>query len=473
MYLSKITIRDIKCFQNIELDFEEYGKPRLWNVIIGENATGKTTLLRSMAIALMGQKAASVLLPRPIGWVRGQSPRGEIEAIISPSFGDFDLTSDPSELPSWSNPISTRYALIEQNQTIDKIYYEGPTIIDRSPKNSRIRLRKIQEEYQYSWFSAGYGSFRRLTEPQSKANEVITFTNRESRFYTLFQTEYTLDEGVQWLMNLDNIRRDPNNPDQTKCEQLLADIEQVLSDQLLPDDTVVESINSQGVFFSTPYQKNIQIFELSDGYRSMISIVIDIIKHLAQAYQDIYTRNRDWLSHVSGVVLVDEIDAHLHPTWQRQIGSWFKRVFPRMQFIVTTHSPFIPQEADTNGLYVLHRSHINGKNSPVSVHVSHDISTVEGWRADQILSTLFETESLYKPESDQRVREYARLKVMSNTGSLSQEQTERLKELQEWADNYLAPPGDTPEEMQEHRELQRRVLELSRLFREERKNDPR
>jgi predicted ATP-dependent endonuclease of OLD family len=473
MYLSKITIRNIKCFQDIELDFEEDGEVRLWNVIIGENATGKTTLLRAIAIALMGQKAASVLLPRPVGWVRRPALQGNIEATIVPGIGDSLEITNLSEPVSHRNPIITRYALIEQNQNIDKTYYEGPTIVDRSPQSIRDQIRQIQEHYRYGWFSAGYGSFRRLAELQSRTSKTITFENRESRFYTLFQTEYTLDEGVQWLMTLDNIRRDPHNPNQGACEQLLEDIERVLNDQLLPDDTVVESVNSQGVFFSTPYQKNIQIFELSDGYRAMISIVIDIIKHLAPDYQDMHTKSRDWLKFVSGVILIDEIDAHLHPTWQRQIGIWLKRVFPRMQFIVTTHSPFIPQEADRYGIYVLQRSRTNGKDSPISVQVSHDIPTVEGWRADQILSTLFETESLYKPETDQRVREYARLKVMSNTGNLSQDQTDRLKELQEWADNYLAPPGDTPKEMQEHRELQRRVLELSRLFREERNNDPR
>jgi hypothetical protein len=46
-------------------------------------------------------------------------------------------------------------------------------------------------------------------------------------------------------------------------------------------------------------------------------------------------------------VLIDEVDAHLHPTWQREIGVWFTRLFPHIQFIVTTHSPLICQAATT------------------------------------------------------------------------------------------------------------------------------
>src|SRR5438132_1106565 len=54
-----------------------------------------------------------------------------------------------------------------------------------------------------------------------------------------------------------------------------------------------------------------------------------------------------------GVVLIDEVDSHLHPEWQRQIGFWLKRHFPKMQFIVTTHSPLICQAADVKGLFHL------------------------------------------------------------------------------------------------------------------------
>jgi len=53
------------------------------------------------------------------------------------------------------------------------------------------------------------------------------------------------------------------------------------------------------------------------------------------------------------VVLIDEIDAHLHPEWQREIGFWLRRHFPNIQFFVTTHSPIICQAADPNGLFVL------------------------------------------------------------------------------------------------------------------------
>jgi len=56
---------------------------------------------------------------------------------------------------------------------------------------------------------------------------------------------------------------------------------------------------------------------------------------------------------VPGVVLIDEVDAHLHPTWQRRVGLWFREHFPKMQFIVTTHSPLVCQAADVGTVWRL------------------------------------------------------------------------------------------------------------------------
>jgi hypothetical protein len=75
----------------------------------------------------------------------------------------------------------------------------------------------------------------------------------------------------------------------------------------------------------------------------------------AYGFHDLYERdgNGRVIISRSGVVLIDEIDAHLHPSWQREIGFWLKRHFPKVQFLVTSHSPIILQAADPNGLFVL------------------------------------------------------------------------------------------------------------------------
>src|SRR5690606_14322326 len=86
-------------------------------------------------------------------------------------------------------------------------------------------------------------------------------------------------------------------------------------------------------------------------------LLIDILRHLIDRYglEGLTGQDSDGKTIIarSGVVLIDEVDAHLHPEWQREIGFWLKRHFPKIQFLVTTHSPIICQAADENGLFVL------------------------------------------------------------------------------------------------------------------------
>jgi len=92
----------------------------------------------------------------------------------------------------------------------------------------------------------------------------------------------------------------------------------------------------------------------------LLALVSDLIHHLLNAYiingLAVHDTNGHLSMNRSGVVLIDEVDAHLHPEWQREIGFWLKRSFPKIQFLVTTHSPIICQAADANGLFVLAES---------------------------------------------------------------------------------------------------------------------
>ena len=85
-------------------------------------------------------------------------------------------------------------------------------------------------------------------------------------------------------------------------------------------------------------------------------MLVDILRHVVSVYGEVglVTRvdGRPVVNH-PGVVLIDEVDSHLHPEWQRQIGSWLKQHFPKIQFIVTTHSAWICQAADPRGLFHL------------------------------------------------------------------------------------------------------------------------
>ncbi len=146
-----------------------------------------------------------------------------------------------------------------------------------------------------------------------------------------------------------------------------------------------------------------------------------------------------------GVILIDEVDAHLHPFWQREIGLRLRRVFPRMQFIITSHSPFVAQAASDGGLFVL-RPAADG-----AVEVQKPIESVRGWRVDQILtSPLFGLDATRDEETESLIRRHADLVARRTWGKLTGAEERELATLADELDDRLTAPGETAEE----RELQ-------------------
>lgn len=118
----------------------------------------------------------------------------------------------------------------------------------------------------------------------------------------------------------------------------------------------------------------VQYSQLGFGYQSMLSWVIDFCKRMFDRYPD-----SDNPLHENAIVLIDEIDLHLHPQWQRDIISFLSRAFPNTQFIVTTHSPLVIQSMEDVNLYILHR-----KDKKVKV-VRSDYSSFIGWTVEEIM----------------------------------------------------------------------------------------
>ncbi|MFN8536877.1 MAG: AAA family ATPase [Thermomicrobiales bacterium] len=125
----------------------------------------------------------------------------------------------------------------------------------------------------------------------------------------------------------------------------------------MPHGARLKSISSNGVTFVDGNGYEMPVENLSDGYRSILSMTFDLIRQLQRAYrlEQIFAPENPTVVSAPGVVLIDEVDAHLHPSWQRRIGTWFRQHFPRMQFIVTTHSPFVCQAAEVGTVWRLPR----------------------------------------------------------------------------------------------------------------------
>jgi hypothetical protein len=117
-------------------------------------------------------------------------------------------------------------------------------------------------------------------------------------------------------------------------------------EDFLPNGTRLAEVTSKAVIFTDGNGTKVGIEALSDGYRSILSLTMELLRQLCICFDPAVLFSGDGCIQAPGVVLIDEIDVHLHPRWQRRIGPWLTRHFPKLQFFVTTHSPLICQGAE-------------------------------------------------------------------------------------------------------------------------------
>lgn len=177
---------------------------------------------------------------------------------------------------------------------------------------------------------------------------------------------------------------------------------------------------------------------LGFGYQSQIAWLVDLASRMFERYPD----SADPLAEPA-VVLVDEIDLHMHPRWQRQIIEFLAQRFRRTQFIVTAHSPLIVQAAGDANIVLLRRE---GDH----VVIDNDPEVLRNWRVDQILtSELFGLESARPPQIEEPLKE--RREILAKP-TLSARDRRRLAELEAGIGDL--PAGESAED--------RRAMELLR-----------
>ncbi len=417
MYLKQLTLRNIKGFHDASIDFTRPdGSFAGWTVITGENGAGKSTLLKAIALGLVGVDTARALQPNLRGWVRAASGSDESAVLLEVNRTPVD---DGVEGPGPPPATLTPALRLQEGD-------RGSRLIAASDRALERTLWSINAK---GWFSCGYGPFRRIFGASADAMRQMTGPST-SRFATLFEEAASLSEVVGWL-------RDLNTRAQAGDERARARLDLVLTllrDGLLPDGITVDRVDADGLWLRDRSGAPLSWDEMSDGYRAALALLTDLLRHLINIYgpEGLAAPNEEGTLVIqrSGVVLIDEIDAHLHPEWQREIGFWLKRRFPRLQFIVTTHSPIICQAADPNGIFTLEATADGIQASPLS---DEDYRTILAARPDTILRTpAFGLQNTRSPRAVEARSIAARLRAKVRAGAaLTPEERALLEAAQE------------------------------------------
>lgn len=418
MYVTRVVLKNIRGFKEANLDFSpEDGNAAGWAVVTGDNGSGKSTLLRAIALATLGPDQSRGLAPDLSGWVTDGLDEGSISVEIIP---DHDV--DKTKRGGWpTNSLWAEVSIRREGST----WNAHPADIFRNKKKGAVN--GPWEAGTAGWFTVAYGPFRRMYGSSPDAQRLMVIPGRIPHFATLFKEDATLAEGEEWIRQLNYRRLEKKEEDTIALDNLL----RLVGEDFLREGMRISEVNSEGIWLMDQAGRRISMSDMSEGYRASLAMLIDIYRLMVETYgaRDLIDASEEGvIVNRPGVVLIDEIDAHLHPQWQRKIGFWLKEHFPKIQFIVTTHSPIVCQAADKGRIY--HMPDMRDGLAPFQLSQTDFRSIIAGKPNEILLSPAFGMEQTRSPRAVYARRQHARLKSRQMTlGGLSDDEIREMQQL--------------------------------------------
>lgn len=302
-YVTGFELKNIRAFKYLATDLRNDSGPRLLSVIIGRNGTCKSTLLRCIALGLCNEHDANALLAEPNSQLVSE---GTDEGMI-------------------------RLKVVNGEEESGEI---SLTIARQGDRD--IILRRSASVPETDFFACGYGAGRgSIGTTQGRGYRAM------DSVATLFDYERRLIDTELMLRRLEDFLGT------SRYEQAMIGIRRVLG---LGPDHRIEYAKGGGVRISGPgIGKDIPLDGWADGYRMTFNWMIDIYGWAMQA--DAVTETGG----VRGVLLIDEIEQHLHPSMQAELLTELRRALPEMQVFATTHSPLAALSTHAENVIALHR----------------------------------------------------------------------------------------------------------------------
>lgn len=449
VYFKKLALENIRCFSERQelILVDKDDRPARWTLIVGDNGVGKTTLLQCLARMrpVFNERPDEDFGPEPnpiepklaseddndaiIALVRStDNIEARLEAQLS-----FGISLSNSERPN-GNDIFTSLSIKRTGDSFTEFHpggeFEGS---ERKPDRDPLVL------------AYGAGRHPKYTDRHFKGAFGSSNRNADSGA-SLFSVETPLCDAEDLLFRLE-YHSMKNNPNATKLlsilktllAEILPDVESPDHIKILGPPSKITSFGETGIKVTTSYG-TVSIRQLSFGYQTMVAWTVDIALKLLEHFPDSQNPLLE-----PAIVIVDEIDLHLHPRWQREIREHLTSNFPNIQFIVTAHSPLLAQSSLGANLAVLKRfaDHVQILNDPF---VNTD------WRLDQVItSDLFGFPSS-RPLHIERILD--RRRKLSEKERLSDSETKELRDLNEAVSDL--PTANSPED-QEAMDIIRRV----------------
>lgn len=294
-FLEWVEITDYKCIEHVKLEIPQSseGQGEQSILLIGENGVGKSTVLQAISLAMMGNKRLQEL-----------------------NLGDY-------------NDLIRYGSKAKQATIVVKFLNESkPISVEITPSKISSNREQLVKP------TVGIGSVRRMPED----GETVTFDDDQSRILALFRHDVVYPDVEPWLTDLEAVTSHQFN----EAAKTIIDMLMIPEDLITEDRMVNRKSGNVTVNVGNGPES---IKSMCDGYRSVIGYALYIMRSLNLHWESAYN--------AEGLIIIDEIGNHLHPTWKIKVVSLLREVFPRCTLMISTHDPLCLRASRTGEVWVM------------------------------------------------------------------------------------------------------------------------
>lgn len=359
-------------------------------ILVGINGAGKTNLLTAIARGLSWLDAG----------ISGEQSQGKrlTESDISynqpSSFTELALSIT---LPNYS--AETRTLIL---RTTKKGSTETVTNEVASFRSLGRTLRILANEYGHALPVLLYYPANRFVSKGIDSGNIRADENNFSTF-----------PSINWLIKQFKVISNPSSEGYASSTLIIEEVKKLLSKifETFKNIRLDQSSGEDEIILDWRNDLRTKFKDLSLGQKSFMILFLDIL-------MNIFLKSKENISNQRGVLLIDEIENHLHPSWQRKIFPTLKKAFPNIQIIASTHSPFVIQTVPKSEIYVL--------DSQYPTDAGHPTSQTEGSQFDSVIANIFDLNERGDQEIVNLLSE-CEAHIRSNQIEIAKRELEKLK----------------------------------------------